>query len=42
MSVFLVVKEIALGNGGVGLPGSLTKLKLLDILLTKQNSPQKT
>lgn len=37
MSVLFEVKEIDLGNGGVGVPKSLLKLKRLDMLATKQN-----
>lgn len=38
-SVLFGVKHIDLGNGGVGLPGSLGKLKRLDTTPVKRNSP---
>jgi hypothetical protein len=41
-SVLLGAKHIDLGNGGVGLPGSLLKKKRLEILAAKQNSPKAT
>lgn len=38
-SVLLGVKHIDLGNGGAVLPGSLGKLKRLDMVAVKRNSP---
>ena len=40
ISTLLGAKQIDLGNGGAGVPGSLLKLKRVEILATKQNSPQ--
>ena len=40
ISVLLEVKQIDLGNGGAGVPGSFLKLKRLETLATKQNRPQ--
>ena len=40
MSVLFEVKEIDLGNGGAGVPGSFLKLKRLEMLAMKRNWPQ--
>jgi hypothetical protein len=37
-SVLLEVKQMDLGNGGAGLPGSLGKLNLLETFAMKRNS----
>jgi hypothetical protein len=40
MSTLLGAKQIDLGKGGAGIPGSLLKLKRVEMLATKWNSPE--